>query len=52
MVLGKVPEDVCVKLIEKYQTESNKLQMELDTVQERLEALNHDSVMWTSLSAA
>ncbi|MCM1271598.1 MAG: recombinase family protein [Ruminococcus flavefaciens] len=42
MVLSKVPEDVCVKLIEKYQAENKKLQTEFDAVQERLEAINQD----------
>ena len=42
MVLGKVPEDVCVKLIEKYQTENKTLQIEADAIQERLDAVNQD----------
>jgi hypothetical protein len=42
MVLGKIPEEVCVKLIEKYQEENKALQTELDTVLERLKALNQD----------
>lgn len=44
MVLGKIPEDVCVKLIEKCQAENKKLQTEFDAVQERLEALNRDEI--------
>jgi hypothetical protein len=42
MVLGKVPEDVCVKLIEKYQAESKQLQAELDTIIERLGSIHQD----------
>ena len=42
MVLGKVPEDVCVKLIEKYQAENKTLQTEADAIQERLDAVNQD----------
>ncbi|MBR3042862.1 MAG: recombinase family protein, partial [Oscillospiraceae bacterium] len=42
MVLGKIPEDVCVKLLGKYQEESKALQIEEDTVQERLDAVNQD----------
>lgn len=42
MVLGKVPEEVCVKLIEKYQEENKTLQTECDIIQERLETLNQD----------
>lgn len=42
MVLGKVPEDVCLKLIEKYQAENTQLQTELATIQERLEAIDQD----------
>jgi hypothetical protein len=42
MVLGKIPEEVCLKLIEKYQVETKALQTELDTISERLKALNQD----------
>lgn len=42
MVLGKVPEEVCVKLIEKYQEENKQLQTELDAIQERFDAINQD----------
>ncbi|MCM1530177.1 MAG: DUF4368 domain-containing protein [Alistipes sp.] len=42
MVIGKVPEDVCLKLIEKYQAENTQLQTEFDTIQERLETVNQD----------
>ena len=42
MVLGKVPEEVCIKLIEKYQAESKKLQAELDTIMERLSSIHQD----------
>ena len=42
MVLGKVPEDVCVKLIEKYQAENKTLQTEADAIQERLDTVNQD----------
>lgn len=42
MVLGKVPEDVCVKLLGKYQEESKALQTEADAIQERLDAVNQD----------
>ena len=42
MVLSKVPEDVCIKLIEKYQTESKQLQAELDEVNERLNTIHQD----------
>ena len=42
MVLGKVPEEVCVKLIEKYLAESKVLQVEADTIQERLDAADQD----------
>ena len=42
MVLGKVPEEVCVKLIEKYQAENKELQLEFDTIKVRLEAIDQD----------
>lgn len=42
MVLGKVPEEVCVKLIDKYQAENKTLQAELDTVMARLDTINKD----------
>ena len=42
MVLGKVPEDVCVKLLGKYREESKALQTEADAIQERLDAVNQD----------
>ena len=42
MVLGKVPEEVCVKLIDKYQAEHKTLQAELDTVRARLDTINKD----------
>lgn len=42
MVLGKVPEEVCVKLIGKYQEEDKTLQAELAEVQERLDVVNQD----------
>ncbi len=42
MVIGKVPEEVCLKLIDKYQDENKALQAELDTVKERLEAQTQD----------
>ena len=42
MVIGKVPEEVCLKLIDKYQNENKALQEELDTVTERLEAQTQD----------
>ena len=42
MVLGKVPEEVCVKLLGKYQEESKALQNEADLIQERLDAINRD----------
>ena len=42
MILGKVPEEVCVKLIEKYQAENKNLQTEATAIQERLDAFNQD----------
>ena len=42
MVLGKVPEDICVKLLGKYREESKTLQTEADAIQERLDAVNRD----------
>ena len=42
MVLGKVPEEVCVKLIDKYQEENKTLQTELDVIHERLESNTQD----------
>jgi hypothetical protein len=42
MVLGKVPEEVCMKLLGKHQEESKTLQTEADKVQERLDAVNQD----------
>ncbi|MBQ9905941.1 MAG: recombinase family protein [Oscillospiraceae bacterium] len=42
MVLGKVPEEVCVKLIEKYLEENKTLQTEAEAVQERLDTVNQD----------
>lgn len=42
MVLGKVPEDVCVRLIDKYQEENKTLQAELETVMARLDMINQD----------
>ena len=42
MVLGKVLEEVCMKLIEKYQAETKNLQTEADAIQERLDAVNQD----------
>ena len=42
MVIGKVPEEVCVKLIEKYQTENKQLQAELADIQERLSIISQD----------
>lgn len=42
MVLGKVPEEVCIKLIDKYQEENKTLRAELDVIHERLEANDQD----------
>ena len=42
MVLGKVPEEVCVKLIDKYQEENKTLQAEFETVMARLDTINQD----------
>ena len=42
MVLGKVPKEVCVKLIDKYQEENKTLQTELDVIHERLESNTQD----------
>ena len=42
MVLGKVPEEVCVKLLEKYHAENKDLQAEASAIQERLDAADQD----------
>ena len=42
MVLGKVPEEVCLKLLEKYLAENKDLQTEATAIQERLDAANQD----------
>ena len=42
MVLGKVPEDICVKLLGKYREESKTLQNEAGIIQERLDAIGQD----------
>ena len=42
MVLDKVPEEVCLKLLEKYLAENKDLQTEANAIQERLDAANQD----------
>ncbi len=42
MVLGKVAEDVCLGLLDKYQVEKKKLQTELDEIQTRLDTFTQD----------
>lgn len=41
-VLGKIPEDVCVKLLEKYHIEQKALSAEVSTLEEKLNALKQD----------
>lgn len=41
-VIGKISEDVCIGLLEKYQAEKKKLQSELDEILIRLETENQD----------
>lgn len=41
-VLGKIPEDVCVKLLEKYQAEQKALSAEVSQLEEKLNAVKQD----------
>ncbi len=41
-VLGKIPEDVCVKLLEKYQSEQNSLSAEVLALESKLSAVKQD----------
>ncbi|MCI1269572.1 MAG: recombinase family protein [Ruminococcus sp.] len=41
-VLGKIPEDVCVKLLEKYQAEQKTLSAEVSQLEEKLGAVKKD----------
>jgi site-specific DNA recombinase len=41
-VLGKIPEDVCVKLLEKYQSEQKALSAEVSLLEEKLNAVIQD----------
>ena len=41
-VLGKIPEDVCVKLLEKYQAEQKTLSAEVSKLEEKLNAVKQD----------
>ena len=45
-MLGKIPEDVCVSLLEKYQTEQKQLVEEVNQLEEKLNAVkqNEDDV--------
>ena len=42
MVLGKVAEDMCIGLLEKYQAEKKKLQSEFDVIQTSLDTIVQD----------
>lgn len=41
-VLGKIPEDVCVNLLEKYQTEQKELSAEVEALEAKLSAVKQD----------
>ena len=41
-VLGKIPENVCVNLLEKYQEEQKALSSEVDILEEKLSAVKQD----------
>ncbi|MCR5142167.1 MAG: recombinase family protein [Ruminococcus sp.] len=41
-VIGKIPEDVCVSLLEKYQTEQKALTEEVEQIEEKLSAAKQD----------
>ncbi len=41
-VLGKIPEDVCVKLLEKYQADQKALSAEVSQLEEKLNAVKQD----------
>lgn len=41
-VIGKIPEDVCVKLLEKYQAEQKALSAEVDMLESKLLAVKRD----------
>lgn len=41
-VLGKIPEDVCVNLLEKYQTEQKALSAEVEELEAKLSAVKQD----------
>lgn len=42
MVLGKVAEDLCIGLLDKYRAEKNELETEFDEIQNRLDAFSQD----------
>ena len=42
MVLGKVSEDLCIGLLDKYRAEKNELETEFDEIQNRLDAFSQD----------
>lgn len=42
-VLGKIPEDVCVNLIEKYQTEQKQLSEEVKQLEAKINAVKQDA---------
>lgn len=41
-VIGKIPEDVCVSLLEKYQTEQKSLDEEVEQISSKLSAAKQD----------
>ena len=41
-VLGKIPENVCVNLLEKYQTEQKALSAEVEELEAKLSAVKQD----------
>ncbi len=41
-VLGKIPEDVCVSLLEKYRAEQKTLSEEVEQLEARLNAVKQD----------
>lgn len=41
-VLGKIPEDVCINLLEKYQTEQNELSEEVSELETKFSAVKQD----------
>lgn len=42
-VLGKIPEDVCVNLLEKYQAEQKTLSEEVEQLEEKMNAIKQDA---------